>query len=186
MQSQQKMKTKNMTTLYLKSKSIGRSPLRIGLPRVHPIWIIRGFLLNTLALAWFALLPTPNAFGVSPAPDGGYTNNNTAEGQDALLGLTTGTNNTATGFDALFTLSTGSYNTATGSQALKSTTGSYSTADGYKALFSNNTGSDNTATGMNALKSNTTGADNTANGFQALFSNNTINGVSGHKNTATG
>jgi hypothetical protein len=33
---------------------------------------------------------------------------------------------------------------------------------------------------------NTTGTNNTANGFQALFRNTTINGVSGHDNTATG
>ena len=33
---------------------------------------------------------------VSPAPDGGYPNNNTAEGADALFNLTTGVGNTAT------------------------------------------------------------------------------------------
>ena len=33
---------------------------------------------------------------VSPAPDGGYPNNNTAEGTDALFNLTTGVGNTAT------------------------------------------------------------------------------------------
>src|SRR6266478_9256409 len=75
-----KKETKNMTTLHLR-KSIGRSPLR------------RAFLLIPLALAWFALLPAPNAFGVSPAPDGGYSGKNTAEGTDALFSLTTGTNN---------------------------------------------------------------------------------------------
>ena len=55
----------------------------------------RGFLLLTLALACFALSPTPKAFGVSPPPDGGYPNNNTAEGFDALLSLTSGSDNTA-------------------------------------------------------------------------------------------
>ncbi len=189
------------TTILPIRNSISRSPLRLGLPRVQPIWIVRGFLLIPLVLGCFALSPMVQA--VTPAPDGGYTSNNTAEGQDALLGLTTGTNNTATGFDALFTLSAGSYNTATGSLALKNNTASYSTADGYKALFSNTsgsfntatgyfalssntTGTENTAAGMNALKSNTTGRDNTANGFQALFSNKTISGLVGNDNTATG
>src|SRR6476661_2044714 len=72
-----KMKTKEMTTLHLR-KSISWSPLRLGLPRVQPIWIIRGFLLIPLALAWFAL--SPSARAVLPAPDGGYPSDNTAEG----------------------------------------------------------------------------------------------------------
>src|SRR6266403_407606 len=100
---------KNMTTLHSR-KSIGRSPLRRGLPRVQPIWIIRGFLLIPLVIAWFALSPTARA--VLPAPDGGYPSNNTAEGTDALFSLTTGTDNTATGFDALYNNTSGSDNTA--------------------------------------------------------------------------
>ena len=36
----------------------------------------------------FALSPTARA--VTPAPDGGYPNNNTAEGDNALFSLTTG------------------------------------------------------------------------------------------------
>src|SRR5205814_2838606 len=98
------MKTKHMTTLHLR-KSIGLSPSRLGLPRVQPIWIIRGFLLITLALACFALSPIARA--VSPAPDGGYANFNTAEGQDALFSLTTGGFNTANGFNALYKNTTG-------------------------------------------------------------------------------
>ena len=78
----------------------------------------RGFLLLALAFACFALSPTPNAFGVSPPPDGGYPNNNTAEGFDALLSLTSGSDNTAIGTDALERNTTGSNNTATGSGAL--------------------------------------------------------------------
>jgi hypothetical protein len=40
---------------------------------------------------------SPNAQAVSPAPDGGYPGGNTAEGQNALLSLTTGTYNNAVG-----------------------------------------------------------------------------------------
>src|ERR1700736_4798100 len=97
----QKMKTSNMTALHL-GRSIGRSPWR------------RGCLL--FALAWFALSPAVRA--VSPPPDGGYANGNTAEGTDALFSLTTGTHNTAAGFLALFHNTTGSDNTANGFEAL--------------------------------------------------------------------
>ncbi|PYL75134.1 MAG: hypothetical protein DMF26_08980, partial [Verrucomicrobia bacterium] len=38
-----------------------RSPWRLGLPRVQPTWIIRGFLLIPLALSWFALSPAARA-----------------------------------------------------------------------------------------------------------------------------
>jgi trimeric autotransporter adhesin len=164
------MKTKNMTALHLRN-SISRSPLR------------RGFLL--VALAWFALSPMAQA--VSPPPDGGYPNDNTAEGDNALFSLTSGAGNTATGFQALYSNTTvappaGADNTATGSQALFSnTTGFSNTATGVGALYSNTTGFYNTATGLGALYSNTTGWPNTATGFGALQSN-TI----GSNNTATG
>ena len=39
----------------------------------------------------------PHAQAVTPAPDGGYPNFNTAEGQNALQDLTTGAANTALG-----------------------------------------------------------------------------------------
>src|SRR6476659_7620474 len=42
--------------------------------------------LIALTLGCFAL--SPQARAVSPPPDGGYPNNNTAEGQDALFSLT--------------------------------------------------------------------------------------------------
>jgi len=54
--------------------------------------------LALFALAGFALSPRVQA--VDPPPDGGYPNQNTAEGEDALLSLTTGPANTAMGFDA--------------------------------------------------------------------------------------
>src|SRR5712692_3820021 len=179
------MKTKNMTTLHLR-KSIG------------PATAARGLLLIPLALAWFALSPASLAQLPSPTPDGGYPNNNTAEGTDALFSLTTGSFNTAIGFEALLSNTTGTSNTANGWKALFSNTDGFNnTANGFEALLNNN-GDNNTANGSHALQSNTIGGDNTANGFQALFSNtdgfnNTANGVdallnntSGFANTANG
>src|SRR5881409_1495612 len=112
---------------------MNRSPLRYDL------------FLIPLVVAAFAVSPTAQA-QLSPPPDGGYPNNNTAEGTDALFSLTTGMDNTAIGFDALYTNTTGDSNTAIGSQA----------------LVSNTTGIRNTATGFAALESNTTGERNTA------------------------
>src|SRR5213593_1074668 len=123
-----------MTTLHL-GKSIGRSPLQ------------RAFLLIAVTLACFWLGPTPKAFAVNPPPDGGYPGLNTAEGDFALLYLTTGVENTAVGIEALGHTTTGSYNTASGAQALQSnTTGNYNTGNGAFALLFNTTGSVNTAT----------------------------------------
>ena len=136
----------------------------------------------TLVLACFALAPAPNAFGVTPAPDGGYPGNNTAEGTSALFSLTSGVSNTAVGYQALYHDTTGNYNTATGFQALfNNTSGVQNTATGYSALRSNTTGNYNTADGLNALFANTTGSNNTANGLRALYGNST-----GSENTAVG
>jgi hypothetical protein len=61
--------------------------------------------LNTLCLLVFGLLSyfgsTPALEAVVPPSDGGYPGNNTAEGQNALLSLTTGVNNTAVGWFSL-------------------------------------------------------------------------------------
>jgi Chaperone of endosialidase len=160
---------RSKTTTPLARDSISRSPLRYGL-----------FLIS-VALACFALSPTAQA-QLSPAPDGGYPNDNTAEGTDALFSVTTGPDNTAIGFEALFSNTTGDSNTATGSIALMSdTTGNRNTADGFAALNSDTTGERNTATGRAALTFNTTGNNNTADGHDALFSNTTA-----IRNTATG
>jgi hypothetical protein len=148
------------------------------------------------ALACFGLLPQAQA--VTPAPDGGYPGANTAEGQNALLSLTTGHHNTAVGYLSLRSDATGSYNTSIGAGTLFANTGDENTATGFGALLSNISGPGNTADGALALFSNTTGFSNTADGALALFSNtggtqNTANGesalyfnISGNANTADG
>ena len=123
-----------------------------------------------------------SALAVSPPPDGGYPNQTTAEGENALFSLTTGASNTAVGFEALFSNTIGYENTATGSQALFSNTeGLFNTATGTDALYRNTTGSSNTATGASTLNFNTTGEANTATGAGTLLFNTTGSG-----NTATG
>jgi hypothetical protein len=149
----------------------------ISRPSLRPGFRI---VLLVLALAWFA--PSRTAPAVSPPPDGGYPNGNTAEGNSALFNLTSGANNTAIGAAALLDNTSGSDNTANGYQALAiNTTGSYNTASGFNALLNNTTGSYNTANGFDALASNTTGSYNTASGLNALASNST-----GTANTANG
>jgi hypothetical protein len=136
-------------------------------------------LLITLALHCFALLPKAQA--VLPPPDGGYPGGNTAEGQNALLTLTTGGFNTAVGFLSLRSNTIGSFNTALGAGTLLANTADNNTAVGAAALLSNTTGHENTANGTTALLFNTVGNFNTANGFDALLNNTT-----GSSNTASG
>ncbi len=158
-------------------------------------------LLIALALLCFGLLPGAEA--VVPPPDGGYGPpdygvGNTAEGEEALLNLSSGGFNTAAGYRSLFSNITGNFNTAVGAGALFSntgtentatgagallnnTTGSFNTANGEAALFFNTTGDQNTATGSSALVQNTTGNENTAFGWRALWKNTT-----GFWNTAQG
>jgi hypothetical protein len=140
--------------------------------RIPPVLI-------TFALVCFGLVQ--NAQAVVPAPDGGYPGGNTAEGQNALLNLTTGTYNTAIGIYSLLGLTDGSFCTGVGAGTLLANTGDQNTATGAGALLSNTEGSFNTANGAFALFGNTTGDYNTATGFQALFGNTT-----GDFNTATG
>ena len=82
----------------------------IRLKKTTPIWVL------AFVLAWFALSPTTQA--VVPPPDGGYPGFNTAEGQNALFGLTTGVANTAVGWFSLFSDTEGGYNTAVGAGTL--------------------------------------------------------------------
>src|SRR5438046_10685638 len=83
-----------------------------------------------------AILPFLIAFRVScfglsakilavvPAPDGGYPGNNTAEGTNALVSLTSGIENHALGVEAL----------------RRDTTGDVKSAEGFGALYSNTRG----------------------------------------------
>ena len=94
------------------------------------------------ALACFAL--SPEAQAVVLASDGGYAGGNTAEGENALLSLTTGTYDTALGLYSLLSDSTGNFNAGVGAGTLLVDTA---------ALLSDTSGEFNTA-----------GTSNTANG----------------------
>src|SRR5262252_11176041 len=121
------------TTTSTISNSINHSLLR------------RGFIIMPFVLMCIATLPGARA--VSPAPDGGYPNGNTAEGQNVLLHLTTGTFNTAIGLNSLESLTGGKFNTGLGAKTLLSNRADQNTAIGFSALFRNTTGFANTAIG---------------------------------------
>ena len=150
-----------------------------------------------LTAACFALSPPARA--VDPPPDGGYPEGNTAEGDDALLNLTTGSGNTALGFHALYNADFAGANTAVGWSALLSNTdGGYNTAVGAQALFGDATGSNNTAVGYSALAGRPGGGetDNVAVGYRAMenghglacvaIGSNTLRENTGDLNTAVG
>jgi Chaperone of endosialidase len=141
----------------------------------------RNIIASLFALCCFALCPTPKAFGVSPAPDGGYPGLNTAEGTNALKNLTSGSANTAVGWSSLESITDGSFCTGVGAGTLLVNTASENTAIGAAALLLNTTGSSNTAVGAVALLNNTDGGANTADGAEALQNN-----TSGNDNTAIG
>jgi hypothetical protein len=132
-----------------------------------------------IAFVGFAIAPLANA--VNPPPDGGYPGFNTAEGQNALLSLTTGVANSAVGWFSLSSNSDGGFNTALGAGALLANTADQNTAVGAAALLLNTTGFGNTAVGVSALLNNITGLENTAIGLNALANN-----IEGDLNTATG
>ena len=127
----------------------------IQLKKTTPLFLI------ALVLVCFGLLPIAQA--VVPPPDGGYPNFNTAEGQNALFSLTTGTANTAVGWFSLYSDTHGQLQHRYWRGAL---------------LF--NTADDNTAIGAAALLFNTTGSDNTAVGTTALLNNTDCRGKHGH------
>src|SRR5438874_5495973 len=99
-----------------------------------------------LTLGFLALPQMVHA--VSPAPDGGYPGGNTAEGQNALFGLTTGGYNTAVGYFSLRSDTTGQFNTAVGAGALLASTETGNTATGAGALLSDTIGFHYTAIGV--------------------------------------
>jgi trimeric autotransporter adhesin len=153
-------------------------------------------LLIPLVPVCFALSPLARA--VTPPPDGGYFDFNTAEGEDALFSAWNAGDNTAVGYHALYYSQAwentavganalvnniiGENNTAVGAFALASSTGaSANTAVGFQALQGNTTGQQNTAVGNGTLVLNTSGQSNTAMGPGALFDNST-----GTNNTAIG
>ncbi len=112
------------------------------------------------------------ALAVTPPPDGGYPNDNTAEGEDALFSLTTGALNVAVGTDALYRNTTGGANVALGVESLKAnTTGHDNLAAGYQSLYSNTSGFTNIAMGTQALYYNQNGIDNLAIGYAAMVGN---------------
>jgi hypothetical protein len=128
-----------------------------------------------------ALTCVSTALALDPPPDGGYANQTTAEGEEALFSLTTGADNTAIGFHALHDTATGYSNTALGSQVLQAMIhGSYNTASGYLALSSLVNGDQNTAMGAYSLVANQSGG-NTAYGAFSLTAN-----TGGSANTALG
>jgi hypothetical protein len=123
---------------------------------ISPAIAGRGFLLIAVALALASFALSPAARAVTLAPDGGYPNQNTAEGDNALLNLSTGSDNTGIDFAALQSNAIGRDNTANGWQALvNNTTSGGNIANGEDALQSNTTGVENTATGAGALRFNT-------------------------------
>jgi trimeric autotransporter adhesin len=146
-------------------------------------------LIPLLVLNCFGSLPTAQA--VTPPPDGGYPGGNTAEGQNALLNLSSGAYNTAVGFFSLSSNTGAAFNTGIGAGTLLGNTGANNTATGAGALLSNSSGTLNTANGAFALFSNTIGTGNIAIGYQAGFfltaGDNNIEignvGIAGESNT---
>jgi len=171
-----------MNTAFLSTTYIDRSP--------GP-----SLFLIPLLIGWFAFSQTVQA--ANPPPDGGYPGGNTAEGQNALLNLTSGTYNTAVGWFSLASNANSQFNTALGAGTLFANTGDNNTAVGAGALLNNSTGGHNTANGTFALFTNSEGTNNTAIGDGALLANtadeNTAvgrsalsNNTSGSGNTAEG
>src|SRR5205807_5101153 len=105
-----------------------------------------------LVLGCFALSSQAQAVNPPLTPDPGPKPvSNTADGQNALLSITTGIHNTAIGFDSLLSNTDANFNTGVGSVTLLLNNGTENTAVGAGALFSNTTGLGNTADGAFAL-----------------------------------
>jgi hypothetical protein len=81
---------------------------------------IKSLAIIAIMLTGLVLLPKTGA--VNPPPIGGYPGGNTAEGQSALLNLTTGTYNAGIGVFSLLDNATGNFNTGVGAGTLLSNT----------------------------------------------------------------
>jgi hypothetical protein len=180
--------------------SCGRDPAR-SLP------FRRGFLLIPLMLVCFGLSPQIQAAAEPNTPDpGAKPVSDTADGQNALLSITSGgIHNSAFGFDALLSNTDADFSTAVGSAALLVSNAPENvgvgcgalllnvapknTAVGTFALFNNSGDPDETAglgvfnnsVGANSSFLNTIGSSNNVVGESAMFNNTT-----GAANTAVG
>src|SRR5438477_452796 len=155
--------------------------------RINRPSLRRAFLVVPLSLALVCFALSQMALAVSPAPDGGYAGNNTAEGTSALFSLTSGADNTAIGYHALFSNTTGQFNNAVGANALSSSVdGSSNNALGESALFHNIHGGENTAVGDLALESNDSTGNSFANFNTAVGASALFNNVDGDSNNAVG
>ena len=135
----------------------------------------------------------PKAQAVIPPPDGGYPGFNTAEGQNALFSLTTGSANTAVGWFSLLEQHRGQlqhryrrrvasfqhrrrkYGVWRGGAFIQHQRRSKTQPLERAALLNNTFGSLNTAVGAAALLNNEA-SSNTAVGASALFTNTTGDG----------
>jgi len=142
----------------------------------------RDLLLVSCAAGLACLSFIQSAHAVSPPPDGGYPNGNTAEGTNALfdLDVNNSSDNTALGNEAMDLSDVVQGNTAVGSFAMEFCAGDDNVGIGRFALFQ--VGSDNnTAVGSFALGIDISGTQNTAVGEGAVGNN-----VSGNSNTGVG
>jgi hypothetical protein len=149
-------------------------------PMNHASLPCRSFLIP-LVIACLALLPETQAVEPATPDPGAVSLSNTADGQLALAGLTTGIYNSAFGFYALLSNGEANFNTGVGAGTLLVNTASQNTAIGAGALLSNTTGGNNTAVGTFAMFSNSGGTGDTAIGVGALQNDNGVG-----SNTATG
>lgn len=131
------------------------------------------------------LQSAPNTPDPGPLPP-----TNTADGQGALQGLTTGIYNSAFGIFALLSNGEANFNTGLGAGTLLANTANENTATGAGGLLSNTIGTQNTGNGAFALFSNIEGVRNTAVGARALLNNvedsNTAVGVEALAANTTG
>jgi len=159
--------------------SCGRDPAR-SLP------FRRGFLLIPLILVSFALCQQAQSAIETPDP-GAKPPGTTADGQDALLSITTGQFNSAFGFFSLLVNTDANFNTGIGAGALLLNNADENTGVGAGALLTNSNGVRNTACGTFALFTNAgTGAVGTGSFNNAVGANSLLFNVDGDSNNALG